>query len=71
MARNKKVIAKVQDIDAILDQMGIAKGKAREKVKTYCIAKMNSNEGKCMASDELSLLVHGYFDGYSEALRGG
>jgi hypothetical protein len=71
VAKSRNMMAKVEDIDAMLDRMGIAKGKAREKVKTYCSAKVNSAEGKCMPSDELSLLVHGYFDGYSEALRGG
>jgi hypothetical protein len=71
MVKRKKIMAKAEDVDAILDQMGIAKGKAREKAKTYCIAKINSAEGKCMPSDELSLIVHGYYDGYSESLRGG
>jgi hypothetical protein len=71
MAKKKRVIAKAEDVDAILDEMGISKGKAREKAKTYCMAKINSTEGKCMPGDELSLMVHGYYDGYSESLRGG
>ncbi|MBN1189165.1 MAG: hypothetical protein JXA46_05375 [Dehalococcoidales bacterium] len=71
MARKKKEMATVSDIDEILDQMGIDKGAARDKARTYCIAKLESSEGKCLPSDELSLLAHGYFDGYSESLRGG
>ena len=71
LAKKKKRMIKEEDIDLLLDQMGIAKGKARDKAKTYCIAKLNSAEGNCMPSDELSLLAHGYFDGYFESLRGG
>jgi hypothetical protein len=71
MAKTKKSMTKAEDMDKILDQMGIAKGAARDKAKTYCIAKLNSSEGKCLPSDELSLIVRSYFDGYSESLRGG
>jgi len=71
MAGKKKYLAKEADVDNILDQMGIAKGAAREKAKKYCVEKLNSAEGKCMPSDELSLLVTGYYDRYAESLRGG
>jgi hypothetical protein len=71
MSENKKTQAKAQDMDVILDKMGIAKGAARDKAKTYCVAKLNSAEGKCLPSDEVSLIVRSYFDGYSESLRGG
>jgi hypothetical protein len=71
MATKKKGMATVSDIDAVLDEMGIAKGTAREKVKSYCTAKLQSNEGQCLPTDELSIMAHGYFDGYSESLRGG
>jgi hypothetical protein len=64
-------MVKVDDMDAVLDQMGIPKGAAREKAKTYCVAKLNSAEGKCLPSDELIGMVQGYWDGYSESLRGG
>jgi hypothetical protein len=67
----QKKMAKVEDIDAILDQMGIPKGKARDNAKSYCTTKLNSAEGKCIPADDLSLLVHGYYDGFSESLRGG
>jgi hypothetical protein len=71
MTGKKKDMATVSDIDAVLDKMGIAKGAAREKAKTYCISKIKSSEGQCLPADELSNLAHGYFDGYSESLRGG
>jgi hypothetical protein len=71
MAGKKKNLAKESDVDKILDQMGVPKGAAREKAKNYCVAKLNSAEGKCLPSDELSLLVTGYYDGYAESLRGG
>ncbi len=71
MAKKKKTMAKAEDIDTILDKMGIAKGKARDKAKTYCEAKLNSAEGQCLPSDELGLLARSYYDGYSESLRGG
>jgi len=35
MARKEKGIATEVDVDAILDRIGIAKGAAREKAKTY------------------------------------
>ena len=71
MPGKKKAMVKEQEIDAFLDKMGIPKGKAREAAKTYCTAKVNSNQGKCFPADDLSLLAHGYFDGYNESLRGG
>jgi hypothetical protein len=71
MPRKKKELSTEKDIDAVLDKMGIAKGKAREKAKTYCVAKLNSAEGKCLPTDELTLVITSYFDGYSESLRGG
>ncbi len=71
MATRKKGMATVSDIDAVLDQMGIAKGAAREKAKSYCAAKLQSSEGQCLPTDELSIMAHAYFDGYSESLRGG
>jgi hypothetical protein len=71
MAKKKKTLARAEDIDTILDKMGIAKGKARDAAKTYCEAKLNSAEGQCLPSDELSVLARSYFDGDSESLRGG
>lgn len=71
MTEKKKTLTKAEDMDAVLDKMGIAKGAARDKAKTYCTAKLNSAEGKCLPSDEVSLIVRSYFDGYSESLRGG
>jgi hypothetical protein len=70
MAKKKKMI-KAEDIDEMLDEMGIAKGKARDKARTYCLAKLNSAEGKCLPSEEINSIAHGYFDGYNESLRGG
>ncbi len=67
----KKKMAKKEDLDAILDKMGIAKGAAREKAKTYCEAKLNSAEGKCLPTEDLENIAHSYYDGYSESLRGG
>ncbi len=71
MAKAKKKLAKTEDVDAILDQMGVPKGPARDKVKTYCEAKINSSEGKCLPTEELGAIARSYFDGYSESLRGG
>jgi hypothetical protein len=71
MTGKKKDMATVSDIDTVLDKMGIAKGAAREKAKTYCIAKVKSSEGQCLPTDELSLMANAYFDGFSESLRGG
>ena len=71
MAKKKKAEARAEDIDAILDEMGVAKGKARDKAKSYCVAKLKSAEGQCLPSDEITLLARSYFDGYSESLRGG
>jgi hypothetical protein len=68
---SKKKISKAEDVDAILDQLKVPKGKARDKAKTYCIAKLNSAEGKCLPTDELTVVATSYFDGYSESLRGG
>ena len=67
----KKKISKAEDVDAILDQLKVAKGKARDKAKSYCIAKLNSAEGQCMPTEELTVVATSYFDGYSESLRGG
>jgi hypothetical protein len=66
-----KKMVKVSELDAILDQMKIPKGKARSAAKSYCTAKINSAEGACLPSDEINLLVRGYYDGYAESLRGG
>ncbi len=71
MTGRKRPLAKVEDIDAILDEMGIARGAARDKAKTYCVAKLKSAEGQCLPSDEVSLLARSFYDGYSESLRGG
>jgi len=71
MPKKKKTTASVEDIDAILDQLGIAKGKAREKAKTYCMAKLKSAEGQCLPTEDLSAVARSYFDGYSESMRGG
>jgi hypothetical protein len=70
MARKKKM-ATVSDIDAVLDEMGIPRGAAREKAKTYCEAKIKSNEGQCLPTDELTTMANAYYDGFSESLRGG
>jgi hypothetical protein len=71
MSKKKKTMVKVEDIDTMLDEMKIPEGKARDAAKTYCNAKVNSAEGKCVSADDLSLLAHGYYDGYDESLRGG
>ena len=71
MVRKKKSTATVTDVDNVLDEMGIEKGPAREKAKSYCTAKIKSNEGQCLPTEELRVMVTAYFDGYSESLRGG
>ncbi len=71
MAKRKKTSVSAEDIDAVLDQLGIARGKAREKAKTYCLAKLNSAEGQCLPTEELTAVARSYFDGYSESMRGG
>jgi hypothetical protein len=71
MARKKKDIVHVSDVDKVLDEMGIKKGAARDKAKSYCTAKIKSNEGECLPSEDLQMIMTAYFDGYSESLRGG
>jgi len=71
MPKKKKTTASAEDIDAVLDQMGIAKGKARDKAKNYCVAKLNSAEGHCLPTEELNAIARSHFDGYSESMRGG
>jgi hypothetical protein len=71
MARNKKGMATISDIDGLLDEMGVEKGAAREKAKNYCSVKIKSKEGQCLPTEELRIMVTSYFDGYSESLRGG
>jgi hypothetical protein len=67
----KKKMATANDVDEVLDAMGIKKGKARDKAKTYCLDKIKASEGQCLPTDELTLIATSYFDGYSESLRGG
>jgi hypothetical protein len=50
MPRKKKTMVKVEDIDTMLDEMKIPKGKARDAAKTFCTAKVNSAEGKCVSA---------------------
>jgi hypothetical protein len=71
MAKKKKEMATESDIDSVLDEMGIKKGAARDKARSYCSAKIKSNEGQCLPTDELRTIMTAYFDGYSESLRGG
>jgi hypothetical protein len=71
MAGKKKNVSTASDIDALLDELGIEKGAAREKARTYCAAKIKSSEGQCLPTDEMRLMMTSYFDGYSESLRGG
>jgi hypothetical protein len=71
MVKKKKEMATAEDIDSVLDRMGIAKGKAREKAKSYCQAKLDSAEGKCLPSEDLDAIARSFYDGYSESLRGG
>lgn len=71
MLKKKKTTVKAEDLDAVLDEMGIAKGKARDKAKSYCLAKLNSAEGQCLPTEELTAVARSYFDGYSESMRGG
>jgi hypothetical protein len=71
MPEKKKKISTAEDIDSVLDDLGIKKGKAREKAKSYCTAKIKSMEGQCLPSEELRNMASAYFDGYSESLRGG
>ncbi|HSW56968.1 MAG TPA: hypothetical protein VLH15_01040 [Dehalococcoidales bacterium] len=66
-----KKMVKADELDAFLDQMRIPRGKARIAAKTYCQAKIASSEGQCLPSDDLSFMAKGYYDGYSESLRGG
>ena len=67
----KKKMATVDDVDEILDSLGVKKGKAREKARNYCTDKIKAKEGKCLPTEELTLIATSYFDGYSESLRGG
>jgi len=47
-------MVKARELDALLDQMKIPKGKARSAAKSYCSAKINSSEGQCLPSEELN-----------------
>lgn len=67
----KKKLATVNDVDTVLDSMGIKKGKARDKARNYCIDKIKAHEGQCLPTEELTVIATSYFDGYSESLRGG
>jgi hypothetical protein len=71
MAEKKKKMVKANEMDAFLDEMGIPKGAARDKAKTYCAAKISSGEGQCIPNDELNLMARSYYDGISQSLRGG
>jgi hypothetical protein len=67
----KKKMATANDVDEVLDSLGIKKGKTRDKAKNYCVDKIKAKEGQCLPTEELTLIATSYFDGYSESLRGG
>ncbi len=70
MAAKKKEMATADDLDAILDDIGIERGSARDKTKAYCIDRLSDSDGKCLPANDVRVMASSFFDGYSEMFRG-
>ncbi len=69
MSAKKQQMATVDDLEAILDDIGFSKGAVRDKTKAYCIDRLSDAEGKCLPADDVRVMASSFWDGYSEALR--
>jgi hypothetical protein len=69
MSASKKPMARVGDLDSILDDIGVERGSARDKAKAYCIDRLSDAEGQCLPIDDVRVMASSFWDGYSEALR--
>jgi hypothetical protein len=69
MAGKKTQMATIDDLDGILDDIGMKSGSARNKAKDYCIDRLSDAEGKCLPANDVRVMASSFFDGYSEAAR--
>jgi len=69
MSAKKAQMANIEDLDSILDDIGVERGAARDKAKAYCIDRLSDAQGNCLPADDVRVLASAFFDGYSEALR--
>jgi hypothetical protein len=69
MSGKKGQMATIDDLDGILDDIGIKQGAARNKAKDYCIDRLSDAEGKCLPANDVRVMASSFFDGYSEATR--
>ena len=65
----KQQMATVTDLDAILDDIGVERGAARDKAKAYCIDRLSDADGQCLPADDVRVMASSFWDGYSEAMR--
>ena len=65
----KQKMATSEDLDSILDDIGVERGAARDKAKAYCIDRLSDADGKCLPADDVRVLASTFWDGYSEAMR--
>jgi hypothetical protein len=66
---SKKEMATVADVEGILDEIGAAKGAARDKAKQYCIGLLQDKEGQCLPANDVRNMATSFYDGYLEAMR--
>ncbi len=71
MARKNKDIATIDDLESILDDIGLEKGAARDKAKAYCIGLLQDKDGQCLPANDVRNIASSFFRGYEEAIRGG
>jgi hypothetical protein len=69
MAGKKEKMATADDLDGILDDIGLKSGAVRNKAKDYCIDRLSDAEGKCLPANDIRVMASSFFDGYSEAAR--
>ncbi len=70
MSAKKNEMATVNDLDAILDDIGIERGAARDKTKAYCIDRLSDAKGQCLPANDVRVMASSFFDGYSEMFSG-
>jgi hypothetical protein len=68
MAKRQKM-ASVEDLDSILDDIGVERGAARDKAKAYCIDRLSDADGQCLPADDVRVMASSFWEGYSEAMR--
>jgi hypothetical protein len=68
MAGSKKGMANINDLDSILDDIGIERGAARNKAKDYCIDRLSDAEGKCLPANDIRVMASSFYDGYVDAM---